>query len=209
MANKREVKKNIKRLNRVKTWQLLVLLILSTAITLTLLRLNNIGMLQHRNAVLSADKSGDTIAIANALVKLQQYSAGHMNADTGPFYLENTFKRDFAELYEKATAQSEPTNNVNSKADAVCRPQFTVYSQAYTDCFVAELAKYPPAEDPSDRVEVPDSSLYRHEFISPMWSPDFAGLGVVISGAIALLIAARLITVGILHLLLKRRYSSI
>jgi hypothetical protein len=85
VADNRSVKKSIRQLQRIKTWQLLVLLILVLFITATFLRLNNIGMIQRRDAVLAADKVGDLSAIQSRLYDLQRYSATHMNGASGPF----------------------------------------------------------------------------------------------------------------------------
>lgn len=209
MPNKRIVKKDIKRLKRVKTWQLLILLILMTFVSLTLLRLNSIGMIQMRDAVLNADKADDDSATLNDLITLQHYSADHMNASTGPFFLEYSYKRDFAAAYQKAADYQDPNGNVNVKADAICKPQFTQYSQAYTDCFAAALKQFPPAPNPGEDLQIPNTALYQHSYVSPKWSPDFAGFSILACVIIALIIVARLLTLGILYIVLKWRYQRV
>ena len=84
-VDKRKTKFRIKRLSQVKTWQLVILLIMAGFISATFLRLNNVGMIERREAVENADKTGD-------IVSLQQ-RATHMNADPGKFALDNTYKR--------------------------------------------------------------------------------------------------------------------
>jgi hypothetical protein len=209
VTDKRQVKKNIKRLQRVKTWQLLIVLILMSFVTATFLRLNNIGMIQRRDAVLTADKSGDTLVMANRLYDLQRYSATHMNADTGPFYLENQYKRDAQKAVDAAKNDSNPNGNVNAQAEAVCRPQYSVWSPAYVQCFTDELAKFPPSPDPVQNVILPSTELYRQDFASPLWSADFAGWSVLICATIILVIAARLASLGVLRLMLKQHYRGI
>ena len=178
-------------------------------LSMTLLRLNNIGMIQHRDAVLNADKAADDPATLNALIGLQHYAATHMNASTGPFFLEGSYKRDFQTAYERAADYSDPSGNVNIKADAICKPQFSQYSQAYTDCFAAALKEFPAAPNPSENIQIPNTELYRHDYVSPRWSPDFAGLGIVVCLFIALVILTRLVTLGILYVILKWRYQRI
>ena len=73
---------------------------------------------------------------------------------------------------------------------------------------VAEQAKYPGTASVSQFVP-PDPELYRHEFISPMWSPDFAGFSLIIFLLITVVIVLRIIGLVILKLLLKKHYSSI
>lgn len=209
MADKRRVKQNIKRLQRIKTWQLLILLVLMAFIAATFLRLNNIGMAQRREAVLNADKSGDTEAIQSRLYDLQRYTSEHMNTSTGPFYLEQQYRRDAQKAVDAASSDNNPNGNINAKAEAVCRPQFTVWSPAYVQCFTEELAKYPPSPDPAQNVSLPSTELYRHNFLAPVWSPDFAGWAVLGCIIILIVILARLVSLGVLRLLLKRHYRGI
>ena len=58
MANKGKIRHSIQDLQRVKTWQLIILLILVGFVAATFLRLNNIGMVERRAAVMSADQEG-------------------------------------------------------------------------------------------------------------------------------------------------------
>lgn len=207
--DKRRVKKTIRQLQRVKTWQLLVLLLLVGFIAATFLRLNNIGMVQRRDAVLAADQAGDEEVTLSRLYDLQRYAASHMNADTGPLYLENQYRRDVEKIVKAASEDSNAQGNIHVKADAVCRPQYTVWSQAYVQCFTDELAKYPPSPDPAQNVTLPSTSLYRHDFASPLWSADFAGWSVLVMAVIFLMIIVRLIGLAVLRLLLKHHYRGI
>lgn len=209
MPDKRQIRRNIKQLQRVQTWQLLVLLVLSAFVAATFLRLNNIGMIQRRDAVLSADKAGDTVAVTDRLYDLQRYAATHMNANTGAFYLEQQYKRDVEKQVTEASVVTNPHGNINAQVDALCRSRFSSYSQAWVQCFAEELGKYPAAPDPASQVTLPSADLYRYSFISPRWSPDFAGWSVVVSLAILVMILARLLSLGILRLMLKKHYRGI
>lgn len=209
MVDKRQVHRNIQRLQRVKTWQLLVLFVLVAFIAATFLRLNNIGMIQRRDAVYAADKAGDANDIQSRLYDLQRYVAQHMNTDTQTIYLEGQYKRDLQRAVDAASSDNNPYGNINAQAEAVCRPQYAVWSPAYVQCFTDELAKYPPSPDPTQNVTLPSSSLYRHEFVAPLWSPDFAGWSVLVCVFILLLVVVRLASLGVLRLLLKRHYRGI
>jgi len=72
VADKRSIRRDIKKLQRVKTWQLLILLILAGFLSATFLRLNNTGMVQRRNAVAAADKVGDTQQVTERVAGLQR-----------------------------------------------------------------------------------------------------------------------------------------
>lgn len=209
MADKRQVRKSIRRLQRVKTWQLLILLVLVVFVAATFLRLNNIGMDQRRAAVLVSDRSGDETAIQSRLYDLQRYAVTHMNADTGAFYLENEYRREVQRRVDQAKNYANPNGNIYAKAEAVCKPQFTVWSEAYVQCFADQLAKYPPSPNPAENVTLPDVNLYRYSYESPLWTSDFAGWSAGVCGVILLMIVIRLAGVGILRLLLKRHYRGI
>jgi hypothetical protein len=175
----------------------------------TFLRLDNIGMDQRRAAVLTADKSGDETVIQSRLYDLQRYVTTHMNADTGPFYLENEYKREAQRRVDSAKSYTNPNGNIYAKAEGVCRPQFSVWSEAYVQCFADQLAKYPPSANPAENVTLPDVNLYRYSYDSPVWTPGFSGIAVVVCIALILMIVARLVSIGVLRLLLKRHYRGI
>ena len=209
VSDKQSVKRNIKRLQRVRTWQLLVVLILLGFVAATFLRLNNIGMIQRRDAVLSADKAGDSSVMTQRLYDLQRYSAAHMNASTDTFFLEYQYKRDAQAAVDKAKNYDNPNGNINAKAEAICKPQFSAWSPQYVQCFANELAKFPASPNPDENVKLPNTDLYRQSFSSPLWSADFAGWCVAACGVILLMIIVRLISLGILRLMLKRQYRGI
>ena len=209
MADKRQIKKSIRQLQRVKTWQLLILLLLAVFVAATFLRLNNIGMVERRNAVVAADKVGDQSVIQSRLYDLQRYVAAHMNTATGPIYLDGQYKRDAQALVDAAASYSNPNGNINVKAEGVCKPQYTVWSEAYVQCFADQLAKYPPSPNPAENVTLPSTALYRHSYSDPLWSPDAAGWSVLVCLIITLMILGRLMSLGVLHLLLKRHYRGI
>ncbi len=208
----------MKRLQRVKTWQLLILLVLALFVTATFLRLNNIGMSQRREAVLAADEAGDTEVVRDRLYDLQRYSAVHMNASTGSFYLEESYNRERQRLVERANSQSsrESQNLQQRVEEEVCRPRAIANGWSwqgtpddrYTSCMLAELQQYSAADDFVNMVQVsPD--LYRHSFASPRWSFDFAGLSVAITGFIVLIIIGRGVGLLVLRIMLHKHYKSV
>lgn len=210
MVDKSRVRRNIKRLQRVKTWQLVILLLLVGFLTATFLRLNNIGMLQRREAVLSADETGDKQATVSRLYDLQRFVSAHMNTDMGKgLYLETSYKRDVQKAYDKVSVDSNPNGNIYKKAQEVCAPKFTRWSQAYVQCTSSELAKYPAASNLVTDVQLPRADSYLHVFASPLWSPDFAGWSVLICIALILMIVVRIISVIVLRIILHHHYKSV
>ena len=177
-------------------------------LTATLLRLNNIGMVERRTAVISADKQGDNEVTKARLFDLQRYSAAHMNADSGTVYLTEQYQRDTQAAIAAASINNS-ANNINAKADAACKAIYAGYSQAYVQCFAAELAKYPSGSNAPDKAVLPSAGLYSHSFSSPVWSPDFAGFMTLICIVITLVIIVRVTSLLLLRALLRRHYSSI
>jgi len=208
MVDKRRVKKGLKQIQRVKTWQLVILLILNVFVSATLLRINNVGMVQRREAVHAADKVGTADDIKARLYDLRRYAAAHMNASTGPVYLQDQYNRDVQAAIQAVTQSSAEGESINAEAEAVCKPQFSGWSTAYMQCFLAEIDKHPTSDTLPEPV-MPVGDLYKYEFLSPVWTPDFAGWSVVVFVLILLLIIARVTSVGILRLLLKRHYRGV
>jgi hypothetical protein len=160
-------------------------------------------MLQRRDAVKQADKAGDPIAIQARLYDLQRYVSSHMNSDMGTIYLENQYNRDSQNAFDKASGVSNPNGNIYKKAQEICAPKFSHYSQAYLQCTVDYLSQYSPADNPTSTVNLPKADAYRYSYISPLWSPDFAGFSVLICLVIIFLIVARFIGLLTLRMMLK------
>jgi len=210
VADKGKIKKSIKDLQRVKTWQLVILLIIVGFVAATFLRLNNIGMMQRRDAVINADKEGDEEAIINRLYDLQRHVASHMNTDLGRgVYLEQSYNRELQDWQQNQYGDANPNGNIYKKAQQVCAPRYSSYSYAYLQCTTNELAKYPAAKDPASDTSKPRQEAYIHAFSSPLWTPDFAGWSVLVFGVILLLIVIRLVSIGVLQLMLRRHYKRI
>jgi hypothetical protein len=187
-----------------------MLLILMLFISATFLRLNNIGMVQRRDAVIAADKQGEPNNTRNRVLDLQHYVARHMNTSPNDVYLEFQYERDRAAAVEQAaTAENADNDVINQKVDAICKPQFSGYNQGYVDCFAREFAKYAPGQDPVSTVKLPDPDRYRFVFASPYWSPDFAGFSLLVSAGIILVICTRLISIWVLQAILKIKYRDI
>ncbi|NTW62202.1 hypothetical protein HGB25_02225 [Candidatus Saccharibacteria bacterium] len=176
----------------------------------TFLRLNNIGMVERRSAVISADNQGETAVTQARLYELQRYVTAHMNTDMGKgLYLEGSYKRAVQAAYASASASSNPNGNIYKKAQAVCEPRFTHWSPAYVQCTASELAKYPASDNLLDSIDLPRADIYLYDYVSPLWTPDFAGWSVVICVVIFIMIVSRLTGVIILRIILKRRYQGI
>lgn len=214
-AERPEHRKGLKRLQQVKTWQLVLLLVLVLFVSATFLRLNNIGMLQRREAVLQADSNGDIAAVHDRLYDLQRYSSSKMNASTGQIYLQTSYDNAAAAAKKAAeeAANSGGENIYKKIEEEVCGPQARANGWRWPDpryiaCQRAELEKYPAASGGSGQVSLPNKSLFVHSFYSPLWSPDFAGFSVLFCMLITLVIVGRMIGVLVLRVLLRKHYKN-
>jgi len=207
MVDKKQVRQNIGKLQRIKTWQLVVLLILACFVSAIFWRLNSVGMVERREAVYTADKAGDNKITQSRLYDLQRYVSSHMNTNMGKgIFLNEAYKRDQQLLYSKATIG--PNGNIYKKAQDVCAPQYTSWSTAYVQCTITELDKYPSGENLNKTVNLPLGS-YLHVYVSPLWSPDFAGWSAVVCVVILIMIFCRFIGVIILKVLLRKHKNRI
>jgi len=208
VSDRRQVRRSIQQLQKVKTWQLVLLLILMSFVAATFLRMNNTGMVQRRNAVAAADKVGNVPDTTARIYDLQRWSAAHMNADSGTFYLQEQYNRDAQRALSQSSDLSAASAQANADAEAVCHPQFNGWSTAYMQCFLAELAKHPSSEKLPEP-KLPSPALYRYSFVSPLWSPDFAGWSIIGCLVIILMIIGRIISLFVLRLMLRRHYQSV
>ena len=214
MTDKRKVRSILRFLQHAKTWQLCVVLILCAFIAATFLRLNNIGMIERRSAVIAADEAGNSETTQQRLFALQRYVASHMNTDPGRIAFNGQYQRDSQKLKDEAANQDTSDGNVYHKAAAVCDPIARAQGwrwpdPRYTQCVDTELSKYPAASGPVTSIKVPDVSMYYHSYVSPAWSPDFAGFSVLACIILVLVILVRLVSLFVLRLLLKHHYKSV
>lgn len=213
MIDVRKTRQRIRTLKQIKTWQLIVLFVMTGFIAATFLRLNNVGMIERRNAVLGADKSGDTVDLERRLYDLQRYASEHMNADPGRVALEQTYQRDNEKAKQEQAAQLNSSNNdTYQKAEAVCAPlaqrnNWRWPDLRYTHCLSDELNKYPEGHVLSSVFQPLPTAPYYHTYLSPLWSPDFAGWSVALTAFIGCIILVRAISLALLMMLLRYRKS--
>lgn len=94
-------------------------------VSATFLRLNNVGMIQRRDAVITADKQANGEVTRSRLLDLQHFVSAHMNTGQNDVYLASQYERDKAALIQQAAASSESGEVINQKVDAICKPQFS------------------------------------------------------------------------------------
>ena len=92
-------------------------------------------------------------------------------------------------------------------AMSVCQPQAQRNGWAwnnpdYMNCYLTEINKYPASERIEDTVVVslPDTTLYRYDFASPMWAPTLTGFAMLASLILAAVIIIRLFAWIVIHI---------
>lgn len=216
VLDKRKIHHYLRIVQSLKTWQLVIILLLMIFVSATLLRINNLGMLERRQAVIEADKSGDEEKTLQALHELRKYVNSHMNTSLGRgVYLEQSYvkARDAAiEEAAKATA-TNPNSAAYEQASMECRSRFAGGTESfrndYVQCVIDRVGSLTQGQDPTTGINLPKVDTYRYNFVSPVWSPDLAGFSVLFTLLIALAIVLRIAIVAAIKALLKRRHSSI
>lgn len=206
-----KLRTRLRKLNAIKTWQLLVILLLTTIVAATLLRLNNLGMLERRNAVIAADEKGDSAELERSISELRRYVTSHMNTSLGNgFYLSHSYDRAREAATRAASDTSNPNSAVYQQASVECQAgSERVRYGGYVQCVIAKVSLVPGQENPVSALKLPRAEAYKINFASPLWSFDLAGMAVAICMLIIVIIIVRFIEVVILKIMLKSRFSSI
>ena len=203
------------KIPKIKTWQLLVILVPLLFVDATLLRLDHIRMTELRDAVLTTDANEDDEAIKQSLEELKKFVFSNMvinvvddNGEkkitfgTGPFYLEHQYIRAanaaLKEAEKQIASDSNPNGNIYGLASETCRAQaisngWTWDNPNYINCMVSEIQKYPAADEIQDKIiaSLPSTELYRHNYASPIWAPTLAGFLALITVIIIVVIFIR------------------
>lgn len=214
LKDKATYRRTLRRIRSLKTWQLVVVLFLGIILSATLLRLNNLEMVERRTAVIQADEKGDPEALRTSIVELQRYIAGHMNTSLeGGFFLSKTYERDRDAALAAANQSTNPNSSVYQQASIDCRSRFQggreSFRNDYVQCVIERVSTLSPQTDIEQTLNLPKADAYKVNFSSPFWTPDLAGLAVAFCVLVTLVILGRALLTLVLKMLLKRHYRSI
>lgn len=209
---------------KLKSWQLLILLVPLCFADVFLLRSNHIQMVELRDAVLVADEENDDEKIYDSLMKLKEYVSTNIVINvvddngtqkvmfgTGPFYLEHQYLRAANKALEEAeknmASDDNPNGNIYGEAGETCRAEaiangWTWDNPNFINCMVTEIEKYPAADELKDKIiaSLPSTELYRHNYASPIWAPSLVGFVLLLTLIIIVVIFIRMIIWVILRL---------
>ena len=184
--------KKLSFVKKIKARYLLVLTLLFLVISLFALRANYEQMVSLRNALYSADKNNGNVSLV--LNNLQKYVTSHMNTNlsTGngsiypPIQLEYTYQR----LQDQLSQQASSLNtNIYTQAEDYCQAKIpTGFSGRYRISCVEQYINTHGLESQ----QIP-KSLYEFDFVTPFWSPDFAGWMTLITAIFGVLFILRIL----------------
>ena len=212
--NKRSLHTTFSVIKRVRTWQLVVMLLIGLVLSAAFLRLNNLEMDKRRTAVMQADKLADREATKQGLIELQRYVSAHMNTSLGNgFYLEHQYNRDKEAALTAATSTTNPNSAVYQQASIECRNRFqggvASFRNDYVACVAERVRALSPSTDPSVGLKLPKAESYYYNYASPLWSPDLAGIMVLFCLIVTSVILLRAIAAVVLRVVLKHRFKTI
>ena len=211
---------------KIKTWQLILIMLPLLLIDATLLRLDHIKMTELRDAVLQADESEDDEKTMGALNELKNFVFSNIVINiveengnqkimfgTGPFYLEHQYIRAanaaLKAAEERMQSDTNPNGNIYATAASVCQPQaiangWSWNNANYINCMMAEINKYPSANEIQDQIKasLPSTELYRKNYASPVWAPTLSGFAILITLLIIVVIFIKVIIWIVLRLAL-------
>lgn len=193
MTDKRRLRYDYKRLKRVKPVYLLLLALFFLVLAIYGLRQNYSEMVKLRNAVATADEeNGD---VEGALRDLRGFVYNHMNTNLSsgnvsikpPIQLKYRYERLVRQEQTRADAINK---SVKQKGEQVCRAQYPagIFNNLRVSCVAGYIRDHSVKPSP-----IPEE-LYKFDFVSPSWSPDLAGISLLL---FFLCIAAMIIRIAL------------
>jgi hypothetical protein len=198
-------KKFIKSIRKkhVKLWQLFLVTVILAISSVFLLRQNNLNMIELRSQVVEADKAGD--GVNEALQNLNSYIFNHMNTQVvRPIELVNTYNRQAQAVIE--ASQRAGGRDIYAEGTAVCERRGIPLS-SIAQC-IAQYANDNSAGMSSRQIILPDKNLFIYSFASPVWTPDLAGILVLLTGVSLIWLSSRLVELLIVSLVVRHRLKN-
>lgn len=170
------------RIRPIRPWYFFVLAGFFLLVGTFALRANNLQMVKLRDAVYAADKNnGD---VQGALTNLQRYVTAHMNTSLSsgntsvypPIQLKYTYDRLRAANLQVTNEQVY--NDAQKQCEAQNPTDFSGRNRV--PCIEQYVESHGVQAKP-----IPDA-MYKFDFISPTWSPDLAGLSLLVAFLFAL-----------------------
>ena len=189
--NKRDLHHIWTRLRPLQPYYFLVFAAVALFLGLLAMRQNNLTALHLRDEFLKADQAdGDVEA---ALKRLREHVYTHMNSDLSggqatvqqPVQLKYRYERLVAAEKARISAINEKIYN-DAQEDCERRFPEGLSGRGRVPCIEEYVSSRSVKEQPIQ------DGLYKFAFVSPAWSPDLAGISLLLSGVFLLLFIVRL-----------------
>lgn len=180
----------IKKLEIFKISLPLAIAVVFLVIGIMSMRQNNLNAIVLRDKVLLVDQqNGDVEA---ALRELRQYTYSHMNSNLagGTVQQPVQLKYRYERLVQAEKARVSAANaQIYNQAQKSCEAQLPAAMSGRTrvPCIEAYVTSHSVKEQP-----IPDA-LYKFDFAAPAWSPDLAGISLLISAVAAIIFVVGLV----------------
>ncbi len=207
-------KRTLYRLWRIsragKTWILVLLCAVMAVATILLLRRNYAQMVNLREAVYQADEQGRPVEeVETALQALRAHVTSHMNTNlrSGDLAIKEA-PIQLSGLYNQAyAAEKERVSRVNADlytvAQAECEKQFPIglSGSGRIPCIEQYVNQH------GERIRDVPREAYMFDFISPRWSPDAAGLSLVFTIILIVLVASKILLERLVRMYVHSRHG--
>ena len=168
------------KLRPISPWYFLVLAVISGIISINALRQNNLTMVRLRDEVFKADQQNTDVE--TPLRHLREFVYAHTNTNLSsgsnavkpPIQLKYRYDRLIqAEKDRVGAADSQ----IYTDAQRICEQQIPggVSGSGRVPC-IQDYVSHRGVKEQA----IPDS-LYKFDFVSPLWAPDLAGWSLLIS----------------------------
>lgn len=192
------------RKRHIKTWQLLLLFLLCLTVSVFFLRQNNLKMVVLRNKVIAADERGSGVAVA--LKDLNEHVFSHMNTQiVRPIELVHTYNRQ-AKAAIRAASEANSGRDIYAEATQVCE-QRGVPLTSIAQC-AADYATTNSSAVGSKEINLPDKNRFIYTFATPLWTPDAAGISLLITGVLLVWLLLRGTEYILVRLVVRRRLKN-
>ncbi len=185
------IEKITARLKAIPLYVFVAAFVVFALICVYSLRQNNLKMVELRQAVYATDeKTGD---VNKALNNLRQYVYSHMNTNLSsggnnikpPIQLKYTYERLTAAAQQRTTDK-----NLYTAAENYCQAKIpasvSISGRGRISCVEDYILSHGGQKTPQV-----SPALYEFDFVSPTWSPDFAGWSLVFCGLLLILLIVR------------------
>ena len=176
--DKRKLHHQYRVVKKVRAQYFLYLAVCFLVLGVLGMRQNNLHMIDLREQVYLADEKGTEVE--EPLRQLREYVFRHMNTDLASGNVSIKPPIQLTHRYEKlVVAEQKKAEKINKQvktdSERECAQEFP--ASGLNPDRINCVAKY--TRDHAVKPKQIPSELYKFDFVSPVWSPDFAGLSLL------------------------------